>query len=224
MKDPFYIAIEGNIGAGKTTLANLLAEALDARVILEQFADNPFLNEFYANPERWAFTVEMAFMAERYQQLHSLLMEIDLFQPVFVSDYHPFKSKLFASVNLSEKEFFLYEHFFDMLFKKIRKPDLLIFLSAETDTLLKNIRQRGRWFEQKIDPEYLEKLSSAYKNFLKSHSSATLVLKRESFDFLNNRSHLHDLVKIIEEKKIKGRIYVSDPEELKAILGNLINQ
>ncbi|GCD78325.1 hypothetical protein JCM31826_18070 [Thermaurantimonas aggregans] len=219
MKEPYYIAIEGNIGAGKTTLATLLARALDARVILEQFADNPFLNEFYSNPERWAFTVEMAFMAERYQQLHDLLIEIDLFQPVFVSDYHPFKSKLFASVNLSEKEYFLYEHFFDMLFKKIRKPDLLIFLSAETNTLLKNIQQRGRWFEKKIEPEYLEKLSEAYKNFLKTHSTATLILKRESFDFLKNPEHLNLLVNIVEQKKIQGLMTATDPDELRAFLG-----
>lgn len=218
MTEPFFIAVEGNIGAGKTTLAKLLANALNARLILEQFADNPFLNEFYANPERWAFTVEMAFMAERYKQLHSLLDMIDLFQPVFVSDYHPMKSKLFSSVNLSEKEFFLYEHFFDMLFQKIRQPDLVIFLSADIDTLLRNIRARGRQFEQNIREEYLWKISNEYKMFLKSLNIPVIVLKRESFDFLQNDMHLNALVRVIKSKKISGKVYVSSPEQLKDLL------
>lgn len=221
MIEPFFIAVEGNIGAGKTTLARRLADTMNAQLILEQFADNPFLNEFYSNPERWAFTVEMAFMAERYQQLCGLIHQIDLFQPVFISDYHPMKSKLFAAVNLSEKEFFLYEHFFDMLFQKIRQPDLLIFLSADIDTLLHNIRIRGRSFEQNIEPNYLEKISMEYKNFLKMLNTPTIILRRESFDFLNQEHQLHTLIRAIESKPIKGQIFISDPDQLEKFVSDV---
>lgn len=214
MTKPLFIAIEGNIGAGKTTLAKLLANALNARLILEEFAENPFLYEFYKNPNRWAFAVEMAFMAERYKQLNGILDLIDLFQPILVSDYHPVKSKLFSSVNLEEKEFFLYEHFFDMLFQKIRKPDLVVFLSAEIHTLLKNIQERGRWFERSIQPEYLQKISEEYKLFLKSLNIPVLILKRESFDFIHRKNHLDTLVNAIVSEKIKGKMYVSTLVEL----------
>ncbi len=214
MTEPYFIAIEGNIGAGKTTLAKLLANALNARLILEQFAENPFLHEFYKNPERWAFAVEMAFMAERYKQLHDQLDRIDLFQPVIVSDYHPLKSKLFSSVNLDEKEFYLYEQFFDTLFQKIRQPDLMIFLRADIQTLLLNIENRGRWFERGITPEYLQRISDVYSLFLKTLNIPVLILKRESFDFLRFEDHLMAIVHAIETRKIKGRLYVSALEEL----------
>lgn len=214
MNEPYFIAIEGNIGAGKTTLAKLLASALNGRLILEQFAENPFLHEFYKNPERWAFAVEMAFMAERYKQLHDQLDRIDLFQPVIVSDYHPLKSKLFSSVNLDEKEFYLYEQFFDTLFQKIRQPDLMIFLRADIQTLLLNIENRGRWFERGITPEYLQRISDVYSLFLKTLNIPVLILKRESFDFLRFEDHLMAIVHAIETRKIKGRLYVSALEEL----------
>ncbi|MFN3951679.1 MAG: deoxynucleoside kinase [Thermaurantimonas sp.] len=214
MTEPYFIAIEGNIGAGKTTLAKLLANALNARLILEQFAENPFLYEFYRNPERWAFAVEMAFMAERYKQLHGIVDKIDLFQPVLVSDYHPLKSKLFSSVNLDEREFYLFEKFFDTLFQKIRQPDLVIFLSADIPTLLRNINNRDRWFEKGITPEYLQRISDGYSLFLKTLNVPVLILKRESFDFLRFEDHLIAIVHAIETRKIKGRLYVSALEEL----------
>ena len=217
MNEPYFIAIEGNIGAGKTTLAKLLASALNGRLILEQFAENPFLHEFYKNPERWAFAVEMAFMAERYKQLNGLLDGIDLFQPVLISDYHPLKSKLFSSVNLNEKEFYLYEQFFDTLFQKIRQPDLVIFLSADIHTLVRNIEMRGRWFEKGITPEYLQKISEVYSSFLKTLNIPALILKRESFDFLHCEDHLSALVQAIVLRKATGRMYISTLEALESL-------
>jgi deoxyguanosine kinase len=213
-----YIAIEGNIGAGKTTLAQMLAQRLNARLVLEQFADNPFLEEFYTSPERWAFTVEMAFMAERYAQLSGILTQSDLFQPDVVSDYHPLKSKLFASVNLSPKEFRLYSQFFDALFSSIRGPDLIIFIRAELPTLMSNIKSRGRSFEQNIPSEYLLRLSEEYKNFLKMVTTPTITLVRESFDFIGNDQHLELLIQALLRKDFTGNTLVSGPDELAALV------
>lgn len=191
---PNYIAIEGNIGAGKTTLANLLADKLQARLLLEQFADNPFLSDFYKEPHRFAFTVEMAFMAERYHQLDENLVQADLFNTPYVSDYHPLKSKIFASINLPEKEFKLYAKFFDLMFKNFRKPDVMIFLKSPLELLRYNIQQRNRHFEQDIPDDYLQRLDGAYATFLKQVNIPVIVIDKEKVDFIKNPEILDALI------------------------------
>src|SRR3954470_8777857 len=150
-----YITIEGNIGAGKTTLAHLLAKRLNARLILEEFADNPFLPKFYENPKQYAFPLELFFMAERFKQQKDMLHTTDLFQNITISDYLFTKCLLFAKVNLPEEEFRLYQKFYDIINPQIPKPDILIYLHVPVSQLQKNIRKRNRSYEQSIPDEYL---------------------------------------------------------------------
>lgn len=199
-----YLAIEGNIGAGKTTLAQLLASTLDAQLLLEQFADNPFLTDFYKDPQRFAFTVEMAFMAERYHQLDENLVQADLFNTPYIADYHPLKSKIFASINLPEKEYRLYAKFFDLMFQSFRKPDVLIFLKSPLDLLQYNIKQRNRNFEQDIPDAYLQKLDAAYARFLKQVNVPVIVVDKEKFDFVENPNHINTLIEAIERVETTG--------------------
>src|SRR5919112_200439 len=157
-----FIAIEGNIGAGKTTLAHLLAKHLNARLVLEEFADNPFLPKFYQNPEQFAFPLELFFMAERYKQLKELLHTKDLFQNITVSDYLFTKCLLFAKVNLPEEEFRLYQKLFDIIHQQLLHPDILIYLHAPVHKLQANIKRRQREFEQAIPNEYLFNIQETY--------------------------------------------------------------
>ena len=146
-----YIAIEGNIGAGKTSLASLMSDEFNARVVLERFADNPFLPKFYEDKERFAFPLEMSFLADRYQQLSDDLAQFNLFKNLIVSDYYIFKSLIFAQVTLQKEEYALYRKMFDIMYKEISKPDLYIYLYQNTDRLLENIKKRGRDYEQNIE-------------------------------------------------------------------------
>ena len=150
-----FITIEGNIGAGKTTLANILAGKLNARLILEEFAENPFLPKFYENPQQFAFPLELFFMAERYKQLKDMVHTKELFQTVTVSDYLFTKCLLFAKVNLPEEEFRLYQKLFDIIHQQLVFPDILIYLHAPVNKLQQNIKKRNRTFEQSIPDEYL---------------------------------------------------------------------
>src|SRR6478736_1076957 len=150
-----FITIEGKIGAGKTTLAHLLSKHLNARLILEEFADNPFLPKFYENQQQYAFPLELFFMAERYKQMKDLLQTKDLFQNVTISDYMFTKCLLFAKVNLAEEEFLLYQKLFDIINPQLIQPDLLIYLHAPVNKLKENIKKRNRSYEQNIDPGYL---------------------------------------------------------------------
>ena len=159
-----YIAIEGNIGAGKTSLAKLLSDQFNAKVVLERFADNPFLPKFYEDKERYAFPLEMSFLADRYQQLSDDLAQFDLFKNFIVSDYYIFKSLIFAQVTLSKDEYFLYRKMFDLMYKEITKPDLYVYLYQNTDRLLENIKKRGRDYEQNIEKDYLKKIQEGYSN------------------------------------------------------------
>ncbi|MES2863527.1 MAG: 2-amino-4-hydroxy-6-hydroxymethyldihydropteridine diphosphokinase, partial [Bacteroidota bacterium] len=154
-----YIAIEGNIGAGKTTLATKIAEDCNAKTVLERFADNPFLPKFYKDQSRYAFPLEMSFLADRYQQLSDDLAQFDLFKDFVVADYHIFKSIIFAKVTLQEDEFRLYKTMFDIIYKEMPKPDLYVYLYQNTERLLANIKKRGRNYEQEIPAEYLEKIN-----------------------------------------------------------------
>src|SRR6476620_5698125 len=150
-----FVTIEGNIGAGKTTLAHLLSKHFNARLILEQFADNPFLPKFYESPQQYAFPLELFFMAERFKQLKELLQQRDLFQSVTISDYLFTKCLLFAKVNLPQDEFNLYQRLFEIIHQQLIQPDILIYLHAPVTRLQQNIRKRGRTYEQSIPDDYL---------------------------------------------------------------------
>src|SRR5690606_6902415 len=153
------IVIEGNIGAGKTTLATKIAEDFNAKLVLEGFADNPFLPKFYQDQSRYAFPLEMSFLADRYQQLSDDLTQLDLFKKFIVADYYIFKSLIFARVTLAEDEYRLYHKIFEIMYKEIPKPDLYVYLYQNTEQLLQNIKKRGRSYEQEILPEYLDKIN-----------------------------------------------------------------
>lgn len=194
-----YIAIEGNIGAGKTTLTNMIAEDFNAKIILERFADNPFLPKFYEDNERYAFPLEMSFLADRYQQLSDDLAQFDLFKNFIVSDYYIFKSLIFAQVTLLKEEYFLYRKMFDIMYKEISKPDLYIYLYQETPRLIENIKKRGRDYEQNIAPEYLDKIHSGYATFIKTEENLkTLVIDVSNKDFVNNPEDYKEIIELIK--------------------------
>ncbi|CAM3997189.1 2-amino-4-hydroxy-6-hydroxymethyldihydropteridinediphosphokinase [Flavobacterium antarcticum] len=192
-----FIAIEGNIGAGKTTLAHKIADDFNAKKILERFADNPFLPKFYKDQARYAFPLEMSFLADRYQQISDDLAQLDLFKDFIVADYHIFKSLIFAKVTVTEDEFRLYRKLFEIIYKEIPKPDLYIYLYQNTERLLQNIKKRGRSYEQEIPADYLEKINQGYFDFIKTHPDLNiLVLDVSDRDFVKNQS---DYIFILEE-------------------------
>lgn len=196
-----YIAIEGNIGAGKTTLASRFSEDFNAKLVLERFADNPFLPKFYEDQSRYAFPLEMSFLADRYQQLSDDLAQFDLFKDFIVADYHIFKSLIFAKVTLQEDEFRLYKTMFDIIHKEMPQPDLYIYLYQNTERLLKNIKQRGRSYEQDIPAEYLEKINSGYLDFIKTQTHLNvLIVDVSERDFLEHQQDYVWLLAQIQEK------------------------
>tara|TARA_R110002049_G_scaffold293731_1_gene478942 strand:- start:21094 stop:22233 length:1140 start_codon:yes stop_codon:yes gene_type:complete len=183
-----YIAIEGNIGAGKTSLATKIAHDFNAKLILERFADNPFLPKFYEDANRYAFTLEMSFLADRYQQISDDLSQLDLFKDFIVSDYDVFKSLIFSKITLSGDEFNLYRKLFYLMYKDLRKPDLYIYLHQNTAQLQENIKKRGRDFEQNIANDYLEKINAGYLEFLKTQTDFNVkIIDISNRDFVNNR-------------------------------------
>ena len=183
-----FIAIEGNIGAGKTSLASLLAEEFNAKVILEEFEDNSFLPKFYNDPDRFAFPLELSFLAERYQQLKEILSTQDLFKSFTISDYFINKSLIFSRKTLQSDEFKLYSTLFEIINQSLIKPDLLVYLYANIDNLQKNIKNRGRDYEQKIENEYLEKIQESYFEFIKQQNNLRiLIIDTNNIDFVNNK-------------------------------------
>ena len=181
-----YIAIEGNIGAGKTTLAKMMSDEFNAKIILERFADNAFLPKFYEDKERFAFPLEMSFLADRYQQLTDDLAQLDLFKNLIVSDYYIFKSLIFAQITLQKEEYLLYRRMFDIMYKEITKPDLYVYLYQNTSRLLQNIKKRGREYEQNIEENYLQKIHDGYKNFINTQQELNvLVIDVSEIDFVN---------------------------------------
>jgi deoxyguanosine kinase len=196
-----YIAIEGNIGAGKTTLASKIAEDFNAKLVLERFADNPFLPKFYKDQNRYAFPLEMSFLADRYQQLADDLSQFDLFKDFVMADYHIFKSLIFAKVTLQEDEFRLYKTLFDIIYKEMPKPDLYVYLYQNTDRLLKNIKKRGRSYEQEIPAEYLEKINRGYLDYIKSQTDLNvLVIDVSDFDFVRKHEDYVQVLEVIQDK------------------------
>jgi 2-amino-4-hydroxy-6-hydroxymethyldihydropteridine diphosphokinase len=184
-----YIAIEGNIGAGKTSLASMLSDEFNAKKVLERFAENPFLPKFYQDKDRFAFPLEMSFLADRYQQLTDDLAQLDLFKDLVISDYYIFKSLIFAQITLQKEEYFLYRKLFDLMYKEITKPDLYVYLYQDTNRLLENIKHRGRAYEQNIKPAYLQKIHEGYASFIKTEQSLnTLIIDVSELDFVNNQA------------------------------------
>ena len=206
-----FITIEGNIGAGKTTLAHLLSKRLNARLILEEFADNPFLPKFYENQQQYAFPLELFFMAERYKQLKELLQTKDMFQNITVSDYLFTKCLLFAKVNLPEEEFMLYQKLFDIINPQLVQPDLLIYLHAPVSRLKENIKKRNRSYEQAIAPEYLFSLQETYTQYIRQHNIKTLYIDASSADFLGNEKHLKAVLDALENDYEEGQHYLQLP-------------
>ncbi|MGB3948900.1 MAG: deoxynucleoside kinase [Bacteroidia bacterium] len=195
-----FTVIEGNIGAGKTTLAQKLAIDYNARLILEQFAENPFLPKFYAEPEKHAFPLELSFLAERYQQLKNELGNQDLFRPNLVSDYFFLKSLIFAQANLGNDEFGLYSKLFHIINDSLPKPDLFVYLYHDIDRLQENIKKRGRSYEQSISNEYLLKIQTAYFDFIKQLKDLRiLVIDVNNVDFANNKNHYNQVLEIINQ-------------------------
>ena len=197
-----YVAFEGNIGAGKTTLAMKIAEDFNAKTVLERFADNPFLPKFYKDQNRYAFPLEMSFLADRYQQLSDDLAQFDLFKDFLVADYHIFKSLIFAKITLAEDEYRLYRNLFDIIYREMPKPDLYIYLYQNSERLLQNIKKRGRSYEQKIPAEYLDKINNGYLDYIKSQTELNvLIIDVSNRDFVKNQD---DYLYILDEiqKKI----------------------
>ena len=203
-----FIAIEGNIGAGKTTLAHLLAKKLNARLVLEEFADNPFLPKFYENPQQYAFPLELFFMAERYKQLKELIHTKDLFQNVTVSDYLFTKCLLFAKVNLTEEEFRLYHKLYDIIRQPLIQPDLLIYLHVPVNKLQKNIRKRNRAYELNIPDDYLFRLQETYTHYIRQHNLKTLFIDASNADFLGNDKHFKILLDSLEKDYENGQHFL----------------
>jgi deoxyguanosine kinase len=190
------IVIEGNIGAGKTTLASKIAEDFNAKLLLEGFADNPFLPKFYEDRARYALPLEMSFLADRYQQLSDDLTQLDLFKKFIVSDYYIFKSLIFSRVTLQEDEYRLYHRIFEIMYKDIPKPDLYVYLYQNTEQLLANIKKRGRSYEQEIPSEYLDKINKGYLEYIKQQKELNvIVIDVSDKDFVENQE---DYIAILE--------------------------
>jgi len=204
-----YIAIEGNIGSGKTTLATMLSDDYDARLILESFAENPFLPKFYKAPDRHAFPLELFFMAERYHQLKNL-KEQDLFQPQMISDYLFVKSKLFAKNNLQNDELHLFNRLFDIMCSSLSKPDLVVYLYADIVRLQENIKKRGRDFEQSISNFYLQSIQNHYLDYLRKQDDfPVLLLDITKVDFVadkNTYASIKDSVMLSYKKGVHHKV------------------
>lgn len=207
-----FITIEGNIGAGKTTLSQLLSKHFNAKLILEEFADNPFLPKFYKNRDQYAFPLELFFMAERYKQLKDLLQSRDIFHDVIISDYLFIKSLLFAKVNLQEDEYNLYHKLFNIINPHLVKPDLLIYLHAPIRKLKENIKKRNRSYEQSIDPDYLFSIQETYIQYIRQHQLKTLFIDAEKADFLNNPNHLQAVIDALDKDYDFGQNYLLLPD------------
>jgi deoxyguanosine kinase len=206
-----FVTIEGNIGAGKTTLTHLLSKHFNARLILEEFADNPFLPRFYENPGQYAFPLELFFMAERYKQLKDLLQTKDMFHNVTLSDYLFTKCLLFAKVNLPDEEFRLYQKLFDIINPQIPQPGILIYLHTPVHKLQENIKKRNREYEQNIPNDYLFTLQETYTQYIKQHNIKTLFVDAANADFLGNEQHLRVIIDALDKEYEDGQHYITLP-------------
>lgn len=200
-----YVVIEGNIGSGKTTLSKLLAKRWGSRLMLEEFRDNPFLPKFYEDPKQHGFALELSFLAERYHQKRNELNKTDLFKPGIVCDYSFAKSLVFAKINLDEDEFGLYKNLFHIIHDRLTKPDLLVYLHCSPEKSLRQIKKRGRSYEQEIKLDYLEKINAGYLDFLKQQTSTRVVLlNTEELDFVSSARDLNRIIEAIETRYTTG--------------------
>lgn len=201
-----YVVIEGNIGAGKTTLATRIAEQFNARLILEQFADNPFLPKFYEDPEKYSFPLELSFLASRYKQLNEELGSQDIFKAFTVADYYFMKSLVFAASTLKGDEYNLYRQIFYIIYGSLPKPDIYVYLHINKERLLKNIQKRGRDYEKSITSEYLQKIQDSYFTFFKQNpENKYLVLDINNLDFVANDNHYNLIIEtIFGKERING--------------------
>ncbi|MBA4197479.1 MAG: deoxynucleoside kinase [Chitinophaga sp.] len=206
-----FITVEGNIGAGKTTLTHLLAKHFNARIILEEFTDNPFLPKFYENPQQYAFPLELFFMAERYKQLKEMIHTKDLFQSITISDYLFTKCLLFAKVNLPDEEFRLFQKLFDIINQQLLFPDILIYLHTPINKLQSNIRKRNRSYEQNIPDEYLFNLQQTYTSYIKQHNIKTIFIDAGNADFLGNEKHFKVVLDALDKDYEDGQHYFTLP-------------
>jgi deoxyguanosine kinase len=191
-----FLVIEGNIGAGKTTLAEMISRDYNAQLVTESFAGNPFLPKFYANPTDYAFTLEMSFLAERYSQLMNELQNRDLFKDFAVADYYFMKSLIFAGVTLSDDEYALYRKFFNLIYSRIPRPDLYVFLHKDVSVLQNMIKKRGRDYENNIEDSYLDNITKAYFNYFKQQNEfPVVIIDTNKIDFVENSK---DYLKVCE--------------------------
>lgn len=195
-----FLAIEGNIGSGKTSLSTMISEDFNAKLILERFKDNAFLPKFYEDQKRYAFSLEMSFLADRHQQILDDISQFDLFSDFVVADYDVHKSLIFAKVTLEEDEFNLYKKIFKVMYSEVPKPDLYVYLYRSTSQLLENIKKRGREYEQNIAPDYLEKINNGYLDFIKNQRDLKVkLIDMADVDFVNNRKDYNEMIKIINK-------------------------
>lgn len=204
-----YIVIEGNIGAGKTTLCQMMSEQYDARLVLEQFTDNPFLPSFYEDRDRFAFQVELFFMAERHKQLQEMLAQPDMFQPFIVGDYFFLKTLLFAKNNLKDEEYRLFSRLFHVLDATFAKPDLILYLHRPVEKLLEQIEKRGREYEKDITAEYLTEIQAAYLDFFKKQDQIPVViLDIGDRDFTSSSVEYQSIIEILQQDFKVGTHYL----------------
>ena len=199
MRNLYYIAIEGPIGVGKTSLAQLLSKELGARLVLEDFEDNPFLPDFYNDPERFGFQTQLFFLLQRYRQQQDL-RQVDMFQKLLITDYMFVKDRLFASLNLGDKEMQLYDTVASLLERNIIRPDIVIYLQADTDVLMKNIEKRGRNMEKNITWEYIDALNQVYTEyFFRYQDTPLVIINTNNIDFVANENDLKEVIDYIRQ-------------------------
>ena len=199
MRNLYYIAIEGPIGVGKTSLAELLSKELGARLVLEDFEDNPFLPDFYNDPERFGFQTQLFFLLQRYRQQQDL-RQVDMFQKLLITDYMFVKDRLFASLNLGDKEMHLYDTVASLLERNIIKPDLVIYLQADTDVLMKNIEKRGRNMERNVTWEYIDALNQVYTEyFFRYQDTPLVIINTNNINFVENENDLKEVIDYIRQ-------------------------
>ena len=199
MRNLYYIALEGPIGVGKTSLAQMLSRELSTRLVLEDFEDNPFLSDFYNDPERFAFQTQLFFLLQRYRQQQEL-RQVDMFQKLLVTDYMFVKDRLFASLNLNEKEMQLYDTVANLLERNVIKPDMVIYLPADTDLLMENIAKRGRRMEKNITWEYIDALNQVYTEyFFRYQETPLVIINTNNIDFVNNENDLKEVINYIRQ-------------------------
>ena len=213
MKKTYHIAIEGTIGVGKTSLAKILAEKLDSKLILEEFEENPFLADFYKDPQRYAFQTQLFFLLSRYKQQIDF-QQIDIFTKSIISDYMFMKDRIFAALNLNDKEMDLYDNVALILEKNIVYPDLIIFLQSDTDRLISNIKKRGRQYEKNIDWSYIDALNQVYNEFFfKYDKSPILIINTNDIDFVNDAKDLNEILSIVQ-KPVHGTKYYNPQKSI----------